>query len=180
MSRVGKYPVIVPDGVAVAVDKGVFVATGASAEQRVAIGEFVEVRVADSKISVTPRSDAKRARQSWGTIRALIQNAVTGVNTGFTRRLELNGVGYRVRVEGGHLHLSLGFSHEVVFPIPEDVTIALEDDRRNVIAVSGPSKQRVGQVASNIRAFRPPEPYKGKGIKYAEEILVRKESKKKK
>lgn len=112
-------------------------------------------------------------------MRALIANAVAGASEGFVKKLEVNGVGYRAQVQGSTLKLQLGFSHDVNFPIPQDVKIAVEGDRNNVIAVSGASKQRVGQVASEIRAYRPPEPYKGKGVKYTDETILRKEGKKK-
>lgn len=179
MSRVGKYPVTVPEGVEVAIVDGLLTAKGKNGEQQVAISEYVEVEHADGKVSVTPKSMSKRARQSWGMTRALIDNAVTGASEGFTRRLEVNGVGFRAQIQGSTLRLQLGFSHDVEFPIPSDVKIAIEGERGNVISVSGASKQRVGQVAAEIRGFRPPEPYKGKGVKYDDERILRKEGKKK-
>ena len=123
------------------------------------------------------RSSSKRARAMWGTTRALVNNMVTGVATGFTRNLEINGVGYRAAVQGNTLNLQLGYSHDIPYPIPSDVKIACE--RPTAIAITGADKQRVGQVAAEIRAFRPPEPYKGKGVKYADETIRRKEGKKK-
>ena len=119
------------------------------------------------------------ARGPCGTTRSLVNNAVVGVSEGFTRRLEVNGVGYRAQVQGKKLNLQLGYSHDIAFDVPEDIKIEIEGDRGNVIAVSGPNKQRVGQVASEIRGFRKPEPYKGKGVKYADEQILRKEGKKK-
>jgi large subunit ribosomal protein L6 len=124
-----------------------------------------------------PRSETKRARALWGTTRALVNNMITGVSAGFTRNLEINGVGYRAAVQGSTLTLQLGYSHDVVFPIPSDVKINCE--RPTAIAISGADRQRVGQVAAEIRSYRPPEPYKGKGIKYSDETVRRKEGKKK-
>ena len=135
--------------------------------------------MAPKSITVKPLNTTKKARQAWGTTRALISNAIIGAADGFTRKLEVNGVGYRAMLQGSILKLSLGLSHDVNFPVPSDVKIAIEGDRGNVIAISGASKQRVGQIASEIRAFRPPEPYKGKGVKYSDETILRKEGKKK-
>lgn len=179
MSRVGKYPVEVPSGVDVSIANGMLTAKGKNGEQHVALTDYVSVVQEDNKVSVSPVNQTKKARQHWGMMRAMINNAVVGASEGFTRKLEVNGVGYRAQVQGSTLKLQLGFSHDVEFPIPSDVKIAIEGDRNNVIAVSGADKQRVGQVASNIRAYRPPEPYKGKGVKYAEERINRKEGKKK-
>ncbi len=180
MSRVGKVPVSIPKGVQVSVADGVLTAKGSKGEQTVKILDNVEIDVTDETVTVTPTAETKRARQAWGTTRALINNAVLGASEGFTRKLDINGVGYRAAVQGKILKLSLGFSHDVDFPIPDDVAIAVEGDRSsNSIVISGASKQRVGQIASNIRSYRPPEPYKGKGVKYAEETILRKEGKKK-
>lgn len=179
MSRVGKNPVAVPGGVDVSIDAGVLTAKGKLGEQAVPLSELVDVSREEDRIHVRPKSMTKRNRQMWGTLRSQIQNAVTGVSEGFTKRIEINGVGYRAQVQGSTLKLAVGLSHDVDFPIPADVKIAMEGERGNVIAVSGASAQRVGQVASEIRAYRPPEPYKGKGLKYADERIVRKEGKKK-
>ncbi len=179
MSRVGVYPVAIPTGVDVSIADGAVKAKGKNGEQIVKILDNVEVTIEDNAVKVTPVKMTKRARQAWGTTRALIANAVQGANEGFVRRLEVNGVGYRAQVQGSTLKLALGFSHDVNYPIPSDLKIEIEGDRNNIIAISGASKQRVGQVASEIRAFRPPEPYKGKGVKYAEETILRKEGKKK-
>lgn len=180
MSRVGKYPVAVPSGVEVSIVEGIFKAKGKNGELSVELMEFVEVEIADNEVKVTPKSLTKRARQAWGTTRALINNAVLGASEGFSKKIEVKGVGYRASVQGKILKLALGFSHDVDFPIPEDVKIEIEGDRnQTIIAVSGASKQRVGQVASNIRGYRPPEPYKGKGLKYVDETILRKEGKKK-
>lgn len=179
MSRVGINPVSIPSGVEISLADGVLTAKGKNGEQHVRLLDNVEIDIADDKVTVKPQNMTKKARQAWGTTRALINNAVKGASEGFTRRLEVNGVGYRALVQGSTLKLSLGLSHDVNYPIPNDVKIAIEGDRGNVIAVSGASKQRVGQIASEIRSFRPPEPYKGKGVKYAEETILRKEGKKK-
>jgi large subunit ribosomal protein L6 len=179
MSRVGINPVTIPSGVEVTVVERLLTAKGKNGELKVPLLDNVDVEIAENKVTVKPLNMSKKARQAWGTTRALINNAVLGASTGFTRRLEVNGVGYRAQIQGSTLKLALGLSHDVNFPIPSDVKIAIEGDRGNVIAVSGASKQRVGQIASEIRAFRPPEPYKGKGVKYAEETILRKEGKKK-
>ncbi len=179
MSRVGKYPVEVPSGVDVSIVEGLLTAKGKNGEQQVAISEYVTVSQNDNTVTVEPVNQTKRARQHWGMTRAMIANAVVGASDGFMKKLEVNGVGYRAQVQGSTLKLQLGFSHDVNFPIPQDVKIAIEGDRNNVIAISGANKQRVGQVASEIRAYRPPEPYKGKGIKYTDETILRKEGKKK-
>src|SRR5262249_57175274 len=125
-------------------------------------GSDVTATIAGGAVTIAPNGESKRARAMWGTTRALVNNMVTGVSTGFTRTLEINGVGYRAAVQGANLNLQLGYSHDVVYPIPPEVTIACE--RPTVIAITGADRQRVGQVAAEIRAFRPPEPYKGKGI----------------
>lgn len=180
MSRVGKYPVAVPAGVEVSLVKGVFTAKGKNGVQTVNILKDVSVDIADNEVKVTPDNMLKRSRQAWGTTRALINNAIIGATDGFMKKLDVNGVGYRASVQGSSLKMSLGFSHEVDFAIPEGITIGVEGERgKIVLAVSGASKQRVGQVAAEIRAYRKPEPYKGKGIKYVDEIIVRKEGKKK-
>lgn len=179
MSRVGQSPVAIPDGVEVTIAEGVLTAKGKLGTQTVDLMPVVEVSVEDGSVIVKPLNDGKRARTMWGTTRSLVNNAVVGVSEGFTRRLEVNGVGYRAQVQGKKLNLQLGYSHDIAFDVPEDIKIEIEGDRGNVIAVSGPNKQRVGQVASEIRGFRKPEPYKGKGVKYADEQILRKEGKKK-
>ncbi len=177
MSRVGKYPVVVPSGVTVTVagaDVSVKGKLGASALTAV---DDVEVSLEGDKLWVKPRSETKRARMMWGTTRALLANMVKGVSDGFTINLEINGVGYRAAVQGSNLQLQLGFSHDVIYPIPEGIAIKCE--KPTSISISGKDRQRVGQVASEIRAYRGPEPYKGKGIKYETETILRKEGKKK-
>ena len=177
MSRVGKYPVEIPQGVQVAIAGGMLTAKGRLGEMTLKLTEHVQATVEDGKVVVTPRSESKRARMLWGTTRALVSNMVTGVSKGFNRNLEINGVGYRAAVQGKNLVLQLGYSHDVTFPIPEDVKIVCE--KPTLIAITGADKQRVGQIAAVIRAYRKPEPYKGKGIKYAQETVRRKEGKKK-
>ena len=180
MSRVGKYPVTVPAGVDVSITDGAFVAKGKNGELTVPLMDHVEVTINDNEVVVTPKSQIKRARQAWGATRALINNAVIGASEGFTKKMEVKGVGYRAAVQGSILKLSLGFSHDIDYPIPSDIKIAIEGDRgQTIIAVSGANKQRVGQIASEIRGYRPPEPYKGKGVRYLDEVIIRKEGKKK-
>ena len=177
MSRVGKNPVEVPSGVTVTIADGKVSAKGKNGEMSMPIHSEVSVTQEESKVWVKPVSQSKRARQMWGTTRAQINNLVKGVGEGFTKKLEINGVGYKAAVQGKILKLSLGFSHDVDFPIPDDIAIKAESP--TVLEISGASKQRVGQIASEIRAYRPPEPYKGKGVKYAGEYILRKEGKKK-
>jgi len=177
MSRVGKHPVEVPSGVEVAVNGRVVTAKGSQGQLAYEAAGEVTVAIEDGKIVVRPNGDSKRARSMWGTARSRIRSMVSGVADGFTKNLEINGVGYRAAVQGQTLTLQLGFSHEVIHPIPDGIAIKCE--RPTLIAISGADKQQVGQVAAEIRAYRPPEPYKGKGIKYSDEIILRKEGKKK-
>jgi large subunit ribosomal protein L6 len=177
MSRVGKNPIAVPQGVTVNIAGQTLTAKGKLGELKLVVSNEVTAALEDGKVAIKPKSDSKRARTLWGTTRALVNNMVHGVGQGFTANLEINGVGYRAAVQGKNLVLQLGFSHEVVYPIPPDVKIACE--KPTTVAISGADKQRVGQVAAEIRAYRKPEPYKGKGIKYANETIRRKEGKKK-
>ena len=177
MSRIGKHPVAIPEGVSVDLAGQILTAKGRLGTLSLAVTNEVTATIADGAVTIAPKDDSKRARAMWGTTRALVNNMVTGVATGFTRNLDINGVGYRAAVQGRNLTLQLGYSHDVVYPIPQDVQIACE--RPTTIAVSGADRQRVGQVAAEIRSFRPPEPYKGKGIKYRDETVRRKEGKKK-
>lgn len=177
MSRIGKHPVPIPDGVTVEISGRQVTAKGKLGELHVTLMEEVEVKRDGDQIVVRPRDDSDRAQQMWGTARSVVNNLVTGVAEGFTRSLEINGVGYRAQVQGKDLVLQLGFSHEVRYTVPDGITVQCADQTH--IAVSGADKQRVGQTAAEIRAFRPPEPYKGKGIKYADEYILRKEGKKK-
>jgi large subunit ribosomal protein L6 len=177
MSRVGKYPVAVPSGVSVEIVNRILRTKGKLGELSLRLSDEVEAKLEDGKVVVTPRSESKRARTLWGTTRALVNNMVAGVSSGFSKTLDISGVGYRAQVQGKNLQLQLGFSHDVVYPIPAGVTIKCEKPTQ--ITISGADRQRVGQVAAEIRAFRKPEPYKGKGIKYDSERIRRKEGKKK-
>lgn len=177
MSRVGKYPVTVPSGVTVDIKGQDVSVKGKNGTSSLSAAADVDVTLEDGQVWVRPRAETKRARMLWGTTRALINNMVKGVSDGFTVDLEINGVGYRAAVQGKNLQLQLGYSHDVIYPIPADVTIKTE--KPTLISISGKDKQRVGQIAAEIRSYRGPEPYKGKGIKYATETILRKEGKKK-
>jgi large subunit ribosomal protein L6 len=177
MSRVGKYPVEIPQGVQVAIAGRLLTAKGQRGELKLALTEHVDAAVEDGKVTVTPRGAEQRARVMWGTTRALIANMVKGVSTGYEKSMEITGTGYRAAVQGKNLELSLGFSHPVVYPVPEGIKITCE--RPTAIKVEGVDKRLVGQVAAEIRGFRPPEPYKGKGVRYTNEQVRRKEGKKK-
>lgn len=177
MSRVGKHPVEIPAGVEVALAGQSITVKGQRGALSATLPPEVDVTVDDGKVTVRPRNDSKRARAMWGTSRSIVNNMVVGVSKGFAIELEINGVGYRAASDGKTLTLQLGYSHDVVYPIPEGIEIKCE--RPTLIRVSGSDRQRVGQVAAEIRAFRKPEPYKGKGIKYANEWIRRKEGKKK-
>jgi large subunit ribosomal protein L6 len=179
MSRIGKHPVAVPDGVTVAIDGNRVRAKGRLGELSAALPPDVTVALEEgSGVVVKPRDmEDRRGRAMWGMSRTLVQNMVTGVAQGFTKRLEISGVGYRAAVDGKILNLQLGYSHDIKFAIPDDVRIACETP--TAVTVSGADRQRVGQIAAEIRGFREPEPYKGKGIRYADEKVRRKEGKKK-
>ncbi len=177
MSRIGKHPVAVPGDVTLAVDGQTGSAKGKLGALAVTLPPEVNITFEDGKVSVAPRDDEKRARAMWGMSRSLLQNLVTGVAVGYTRRLEISGVGYRAAVDGKVLNLQLGYSHDIKFAVPEDIKIVCETP--TAVVISGADKQRVGQIAAEIRGFRPPEPYKGKGIKYSNETIRRKEGKKK-
>ena len=177
MSRVGKKPVALPKGVTATVEGQSVSVKGAKGTLSFVVPEDCDVALNDNEVSVKPRSETKRAQAMWGMSRAMINNLVTGVSAGFERKLEITGVGYKAAVQGKKLVLSLGYSHDVDFPIPEGITIVAP--RPTELVITGIDKREVGQVASEIRAFRPPEPYKGKGVKYAGEFIFRKEGKKK-
>ena len=177
MSRVGKYPIPLPAGVDVRIADQILTAKGKLGQLSLAISSDIATTVEDGHVVVKPANDTKRAKVLWGTTRALVSNMVTGVSKGFTVGLEINGVGYRAAVQGKNLNLQLGYSHDIIFPIPEDVSITCE--KPTAISVTGADKQRVGAVAAKIRSFRGPEPYKGKGVKYTTETIRRKEGKKK-
>jgi large subunit ribosomal protein L6 len=177
MSRIGKHPVAIPSGVEVQLSGQTLTAKGRLGTLSLAVSGEVTATIADGAVTIVPNDESKRARAMWGTTRALVNNMVTGVASGFTRNLEINGVGYRAAVQGSTLNLQLGYSHDIPYPIPQDVRITCE--RPTAITITGADRQRVGQIAAEIRAFRPPEPYKGKGIKYSNETIRRKEGKKK-
>jgi len=177
MSRVGKHPVAVPSGVEVQISGQTLSAKGSLGTLRLVVSNEVTAAIADGAVTIAPKNETKHARAMWGTTRALVNNMVNGVSKGFSITLEINGVGYRAAVQGSTLNLQLGYSHEIAYPIPSDVNIVCE--RPTLIRVSGADRQRVGQIAAEIRAYRPPEPYKGKGIKYSTETVRRKEGKKK-
>ena len=177
MSRIGNKPVPLPKGVTATIQDGTVAVKGPKGELKVKLVPEVEATLDDGAISVMPRKNDQRSRAMWGMQRTLVNNLVVGVTTGFSQSLEINGVGYRAAVQGKNLQLQLGFSHDVNYPIPEGIQIVAE--RPTAITISGSNKQLVGQVASEIRGIRPPEPYKGKGVKYAEERILRKEGKKK-
>ena len=177
MSRIGKNPVPIPSGVQVQLSGRTLTAKGGLGMLSLIVSNDVTASITDGAVTIAQANDTKQSRAMWGTTRALVNNMVTGVSKGFSVGLEINGVGYRAAVQGDTLNLQLGYSHDIPFPIPADVKITCE--RPTVITVTGADRQRVGQVAAEIRAFRPPEPYKGKGIKYAHETVRRKEGKKK-
>jgi len=177
MSRIGKHPVAAPDGVTVAVEGQTVSAKGKLGALAVTLPPEVVIAHEAGEVAVTPRDQEKRSRAMWGMSRSLVHNLIKGVSDGYTRKLEISGVGYRAAVDGRVLNLQLGFSHDIKFAIPEDIKIACETP--TAVTISGADKQRVGQIAAEIRGFRPPEPYKGKGVKYAEERILRKEGKKK-
>jgi len=177
MSRIGKHPVRIPSGVEVLLSGQTLTAKGKLGALSLVVSNEVNASITDATVTIAPKSDTKQSRAMWGTTRALVNNMVTGVSTGFSVNLEITGVGYRAQVQGDTLNLQLGYSHDISFPIPGDVRITCE--RPTVITVSGADRQRVGQIAADIRAYRPPEPYKGKGIRYATETVRRKEGKKK-
>ena len=177
MSRVGKHPVAVPSGVEVQISGQTLSAKGSLGTLRLVVSNEVTAAIADGAVTIAPKNETKHARAMWGTTRALVNNMVNGVSKGFSVTLEINGVGYRAAVQGSTLNLQLGYSHDIAYPIPSDVNIVCE--RPTLIRVSGADRQRIGQIAAEIRAYRPPEPYKGKGIKYSTETVRRKEGKKK-
>ncbi len=177
MSRIGKKPVELPGGVTATVSGQTVSVKGPKGAREFTATDDVTIALEDNALSVTPRGKSKRARQQWGMSRTQVANLVAGVTTGFKKEMEINGVGYRAAVQGKVLKLSLGYSHDVDFPIPEGVTVTTP--KPTEIVVEGIDQQVVGQVASNIREWRKPEPYKGKGIKYKDEFIFRKEGKKK-
>ncbi|HXT06404.1 MAG TPA: 50S ribosomal protein L6 [Roseiarcus sp.] len=177
MSRVGKKPIVIPTGVTAKVEGQHVAVKGAKGELSFTAPDAVSVKVESGSVLVAPLGQDKQSRALWGTARARVQNLITGVTTGFEKKLEINGVGYKAAVAGKNLQLSLGYSHDVIYPIPAGVTITTP--RPTEITVAGVDRQQVGEVAAQIREFRPPEPYKGKGVKYSGEFIFRKEGKKK-
>lgn len=177
MSRIGKKPIAVPSGVEVKIDGQTVKAKGSKGELSITLVDDVTVELTDGSVEVSPVGETKRARSMWGMSRTLIQNILVGVSEGYKKELEINGVGYRAAMKGKSLSLQLGLSHDVNYDLPEGIKI--ECPSNTEIVVSGIEKQVVGQVAAEIRSYRPPEPYKGKGIKYKDEYIFRKEGKKK-
>jgi large subunit ribosomal protein L6 len=177
MSRIGKKPVPLPKGVTASIDGQTVKVKGPKGELAVKLVPDVKVSIEGDAIQVRPREGAERGQQMWGLSRTLVGNLVQGVTHGFTQKLEIQGVGYRAAVQGKNLNLQLGFSHDVAYPIPPGISIVTE--KPTMISVSGIDKQLVGQVAAEIRSWRPPEPYKGKGVRYEGEYVRRKEGKKK-
>ncbi|PWK66997.1 50S ribosomal protein L6 [Aminobacter sp. AP02] len=177
MSRIGKKPVQLPQGVTASVDGQTVTAKGPKGELKFVVNNEVLVTMENGEIAVQPRDQSKDARSKWGMSRTQIVNILTGVKDGFEKKLEITGVGYRAALQGKNLQLALGFSHDVVYQTPEGITITVP--KPTEIVVNGMNKQQVGQVAAEIREYRGPEPYKGKGVRYAGEKIVRKEGKKK-
>jgi large subunit ribosomal protein L6 len=177
MSRIGKKPIIIPSGVTAKLDGQTVAVKGAKGELKFTAPEEVAISIEGGAVHVAPRGEDKRARAMWGTARAQVQNLVGGVTKGFEKKLEISGVGYKAAVAGKSLQLSLGYSHDIMYPIPAGVTITAA--KPTEITVAGVDKRQVGQVAAEIRAFRAPEPYKGKGVKYLGEFVFRKQGKKK-
>ncbi len=177
MSRVAKYPVNLPSGVEFKLEGGEIRAKGPKGELSIAANPLVNVVCEDNLVRFEAVSQEKKSRAMSGTMRALVSNMVTGVSTGFEKKLSIIGVGYRAQAQGSKLNLSLGFSHPVVYEVPDGITV--ETPSQTEILVKGSDKQKVGQVAAEIRAYRPPEPYKGKGVRYSDEHVVRKQAKKK-
>jgi large subunit ribosomal protein L6 len=177
MSRIGKRAVAIPTGVTASVEGQTVKVKGPKGALEVVLPNDVAVKMDKGGVKVDPRNETKRARSMWGTSRTLVANVVAGVTKGFEKKLEITGVGYRAAVQGKNLQLALGYSHDVVFPIPAGITVVTP--KPTEVVISGIDRQKVGQVAAEIRGFRKPEPYKGKGVKYAGEYIFRKEGKKK-
>ena len=177
MSRVGSKEIMIPDTVKVNMQDGIFMAEGPMGKLESPLNEDIEVNIEENIIKVKPKSENKSLLPFWGLQRNIINNIIVGVSEGFSKKLEMNGVGYRATLKGKVLELMLGFSHPINYDIPEDISVSV--DKQNNIEIKGPNKQLVGQTAAEIRSFRGPEPYKGKGIKYADEYINRKEGKKK-
>ena len=177
MSRVGSKEITIPDTVKVNMQDGIFMAEGPMGKLESPLNEDNEVNIEENLIKMTPKTENKSLLPFWGLQRNIVNNIIVGVSEGFSKKLEMNGVGYRATLKGKVLELLLGFSHPINYDIPEDISVTV--DKQNNIEIKGPNKQLVGQTAAEIRSFRGPEPYKGKGIKYADEYINRKEGKKK-
>ena len=177
MSRVGSKEIMIPDTVKVNMQDGIFMAEGPMGKLESPLNEDIEVNIEENIIKMKPKSENKSLLPFWGLQRNIVNNIIVGVSEGFSKKLEMNGVGYRASLKGKVLELMLGFSHPINYDIPEDILVSV--DKQNNIEIKGPNKQLVGQTAAEIRSFRGPEPYKGKGIKYADEYINRKEGKKK-
>jgi large subunit ribosomal protein L6 len=177
MSRVGKYPVAIPQGVTATLAGNMLTVKGKLGELKLQTTDDIEASVADGKVWVKTKSDSKRARSQWGTTRATISNMVKGVSQGYKKTLDINGVGFKAAAQGKKLTLNLGFSHDVIYAVPDGIEIKTPAPTQ--IEISGANRQKVGQVAAEIRGYKRPEPYKGKGIKYSDEQVRRKEGKKK-
>ena len=177
MSRIGSSAITIPADVTLSNDGGVIVVKGKNGELSTSLHSDVELSVADNVATLKPARDTRHAKALWGTMRSNLNNMVVGVTEGFTRKLEINGVGYRAAMQGNKLVLSLGFSHPVEMEVPDGLKVAVENNTS--VTITGADKQLLGQFASEVRAKRPPEPFKGKGVKYSDEYIVRKEGKKK-
>jgi len=174
MSRIGKQPVSIPSGIDVNVNGSVLTFKKGNVTKELDTKDFVNVSVENDSIVFTAKGDERADRAFWGTFRALAQNVIVGLTDGYTKQLEINGVGYKAAVKGNVLELQLGHSHPINYDFPKDVQIAVE---KNIVTIKGDDKQVIGQIAAEIRSFRPPEPYKGKGVKYVEEHIIRKAGK---
>lgn len=174
MSRIGKKPISIPNGLEVKIDGSSLKFKKSNNEKELDLKGHVDVKIEDGKIEFSPKGEDRQSRAYWGTYRALANNIVLGLTEGFSKQLEINGVGYRAAMKGKALELNLGFSHPINFESPKGIEISVD---KNVVTIKGDDKQQVGQVAAEIRGFRPPEPYKGKGIKYLEERIIRKAGK---
>jgi len=177
MSRIGKRPIELPSGVEANVSGQTVSVKGPKGQREFTATDDVSISVEDGKVTIEPRGKSKRAKQQWGMSRTMVANLVSGVTDGFKKELEINGVGYRAQAQGDKLTLNLGYSHDVIFDVPQGVTVTTP--KNTIVIVEGIDQQLVGQVAANIREWRAPEPYKGKGIKYKDEYIFRKEGKKK-
>ncbi len=174
MSRIGKQPVAIPSGVEVKQEGNILVFKKDKNEAKLDTRGFVDMKIENNEIVFSPKSEERKDRAFWGTYRSLANNIIVGLTEGYTKKLEINGVGYRAAVKGNVLEMQLGFSHPINYEFPKDIKVSVE---KNIITISGIDKQVVGQIAAEVRGFRPPEPYKGKGVKYVDERIIRKAGK---